>query len=332
MSGEFNLIEKYFAHKQVNRADVDIALGDDCALISPPPGYQIAISTDTVVLGTHFLIEADPAAVAHKALMSNISDLAAMGATPAWFSMALTLPEIDDAWLTPFCNAMFKLADEHGLQLIGGDTTKGPVSISFTIQGLVPTGQALTRGGAKVGDSVYVTGELGDSHAGLSVILQSELHNKRYAKELVERHFYPQSRIGVAEKLRGIATSCIDISDGLVADLGHILKRSNVAAEIDVALLPLSAEVMEFCGEHNLAQQVALQSGEEYELCFTVADENKSKLAKIEQQTGCQLTYIGQIVSPQSSQNVSQLTLLREGHPLLSDDPILQAQGFDHFY
>ncbi|WP_086982538.1 thiamine-phosphate kinase [Vibrio aphrogenes] len=330
MSGEFNLIEKYFAHKQANRPDVDISLGDDCALISPPEGYQIAISTDTVVLGTHFLADADPAAVAYKALMSNISDLAAMGATPAWFSMALTLPEINESWLTPFCHAMFTLADEHQLQLIGGDTTKGPLSISFTIQGLVPTGKALTRGGANLGDAIYVTGNLGDSHAGLSVILQPQRNTKPYATELVKRHFYAQSRIRVAEKLRGIATSCIDISDGLIADLGHILKRSKVAAQIDVALLPLSKEVIAFYGEVQQAQHAALQSGEEYELCFTVPVAHQAQVETLAQQSGCTLTCIGQIVE-QSPDESSRITLLRASHPLLANDPILLAQGFDHF-
>ncbi len=331
MSGEFNLIEKYFAHKQANRADVALSLGDDCAIVSPPPGYQIAISTDTVVLGTHFLADAEPAAVAYKALMSNISDLAAMGTTPAWLSMALTLPEIDESWLTPFCDAMFQLADEHDLQLIGGDTTKGPLSISFTIQGLVPHGQSLTRSGAKVGDWVYVTGQLGDSQAGLEVILNPDNHTKPFADILVQRHFYAQSRIKVAEQLRGIASSCIDISDGLVSDLGHILKRSQVSAQLDVSQLPISPETIAFYGDNIQAQRAALKSGEEYELCFTVAANNAEKLAAITQKTGCQLTCIGQIVAPETSNNVACLELVRAGQPLLSDDPILQAQGFDHF-
>ncbi|MGO2404463.1 thiamine-phosphate kinase [Vibrio litoralis] len=330
MPGEFNLIDKYFAHRQANRKDVDLALGDDCALVSPPDGYQIAISTDTVVLGTHFLADADPAAVAYKALMSNISDLAAMGATPAWFSMAISLPEIDEAWLAPFCDAMFELADAHNLQLIGGDTTKGPLSISFTIQGVVPKGQALTRSGAQVGDWVFVSGNLGDSQAGLSVILNPDDASKPHAKELVLRHFYAQSRIKLAERLRHHATSCIDISDGLMSDLKHVLKRSKVSAQLDIASLPITQQATEFYGDKLQAQLAALKSGEEYELCFTVASENKAALNDIADKVGCQLTCIGRIIA-NAETSLCDITLVRNGVALSDDDPAKQAQGFDHF-
>ncbi|MFH0264686.1 thiamine-phosphate kinase [Vibrio rumoiensis] len=330
MSGEFNLIDKYFAHRQANRQDVDLALGDDCALVSPPEGYQLAISTDTVVLGTHFLANADPSAVAYKALMSNISDLAAMGATPAWFSMAISLPEIDEAWLAPFCDSMFTLADAHHLQLIGGDTTKGPLSISFTIQGLVPKGKALTRSGAQVGDWIFVSGNLGDSQAGLSVILNPEDANKPHAKELVSRHFYAQSRIKLAERLRDHATSCIDISDGVMSDLKHVLKRSNVSAQVEITQLPISDLATDFFGDTQQAQLAALQSGEEYELCFTISKQDKPLLDEIAQQVGCLLTCIGQVTENQRDAEHT-IQLLRNGLPIQEDDLARQVHGFDHF-
>lgn len=330
MPGEFNLIEKYFANRQANREDVDLALGDDCALVSPPKGGQIAISTDTVVLGTHFLRDADPAAVAYKALMSNISDLAAMGATPAWFSMAISLPEIDETWLTPFCDSMFELADAHDLQLIGGDTTKGPLSISFTIQGCIPRGQALTRNGAQVGDRVFVSGHLGDSHAGLSVILNPEERSKPHAEELVQRHFYAESRIKLAELLRGVGSSCIDISDGLMSDLQHVLNRSQVSAELDIAALPISQQSIEFYGDINQAQLTALQSGEEYELCFTVPSAYQSRIENIAQQANCPLTCIGHITA-NDAESTCNIHLTRNNQPLSERDPARRAQGFDHF-
>ncbi|MDW2204990.1 thiamine-phosphate kinase, partial [Vibrio sp. 1636] len=189
MSGEFNLIDKYFVGRQNQRKDVHLAAGDDCALVKAPANVQIAISTDTLVAGTHFLPHANPAWVAHKALASNISDLAAMGATPAWVSFALTMPEADEEWLAPFCDAFFELADYFGIQLIGGDTTKGPLSLTLTVQGFVPEGKALTRSGAKVGDWVYVTGNLGDAKAGLDVILDETLRSRIGADELEKAHY-----------------------------------------------------------------------------------------------------------------------------------------------
>ena len=234
MSGEFNLIEKYFVNRQPQRKDVHLAAGDDCALVKAPSNVQIAISTDTLVAGTHFLAEANPAWVAHKALASNISDLAAMGATPAWVSFALTMPEVDEAWLAPFCDSFFKLADYFGIQLIGGDTTKGPLSLTLTVQGFVPEGRALRRDGAKVGDWIYVTGNLGDSKAGLEVLLNPEQNKaKPYARELEERHYLSTPRVLAGQALVNLASSAIDISDGVIADLKHILKRSQVGASID---------------------------------------------------------------------------------------------------
>ncbi|WP_261833823.1 thiamine-phosphate kinase [Vibrio ishigakensis] len=275
MAGEFDLIDRYFCRQKLQRSDVVLAQGDDCAIVSVDADKQIVISTDTVVAGTHFLSDAPAAWVAHKALASNLSDLAAMGAEPAWVSMAITLPSFDSQWLEEFCDSFFALADDHNLKLIGGDTTKGPLSISLTIQGLVPKGKALTRSGARTGDIICVSGSLGDRHAGLEVLLDKSKQGLPFAKQLEQRHFISTSRVALAQKLVGLASSCIDISDGLVSDIQHIMKRSNCGANIDVSKLPVSPELEAFAqhpdSEYSDAWQYALCSGEEYELCFTVA-------------------------------------------------------------
>lgn len=320
ISGEFNLIEKYFVGRQAQRKDVYLAAGDDCALVKPLANVQLAISTDTLVCGTHFLPEADPAWVAHKALASNISDLAAMGATPAWVSLALTMPEPNETWLAPFCDAFFKLADYFGIQLIGGDTTKGPLSLTLTVQGYVPEGKALKRSGAKPGDYVFVTGTLGDAKAGLDVILNSAQRNRPAALALEKAHYLSMPRILAGQALVGLASAAIDISDGLVADLGHILQRSGVGVSIDVSKLPISPELLSFLDDRETAQQYALTSGEEYELCFTVPEESRGSLESSLAHVGCKVTCIGQI-RPQ-------------GFFELHDNGIKldwQLSGFDHF-
>jgi len=320
MSGEFNLIEKYFVNRQTQRCDVLLAAGDDCALVEAPTGCSIAISTDTLVSGTHFLASANPAWVAHKALASNISDLAAMGATPAWVSFALTMPEVDETWLAPFCDSFFELADQYGIQLIGGDTTKGPLSLTLTVQGFVPKGEALRRDGAKEGDEIYVTGSLGDSKAGLDVILNQTNVGKPNAPVLEQRHYFSSPRVNVGEALRGIASAAIDISDGVVSDLGHILKRSGVGAEVEVERLPVSAELVEFVPRRELALQYALTSGEEYELCFTVPVCKRKALSHALAGIDCPITRIGQINSS------GQLKLTKDGQAIS-----WQLSGYDHF-
>ncbi|MDE1349315.1 thiamine-phosphate kinase [Vibrio aestuarianus] len=320
MSGEFNLIDRYFSNRQPQRKDVFLALGDDCALVKPPENVRIAISTDTLVAGTHFLIDANPAWVAHKALASNISDLAAMGATPAWVSFALTMPNPDEAWLKPFCDAFFELANYYNIQLIGGDTTKGPLSLTLTVQGFVPQEQALLRSGAKVGDWVYVTGDLGDSKAGLDIILDNALRAKPFALELEKRHYLSTPRILAGQALLNLASAAIDISDGLVSDIKHILERSQVGVSLDVATLPLSQELLQFADSLETAQQYALTSGEEYELCFTVPEQNKGSIESALAHCGCKVSCIGQI-HPQGT-----FELHHQGKVLN-----WQLNGYDHF-
>ncbi|MDE1314776.1 thiamine-phosphate kinase [Vibrio aestuarianus] len=320
MSGEFNLIDRYFSNRQPQRKDVFLALGDDCALVKPPENVRIAISTDTLVAGTHFLIDANPAWVAHKALASNISDLAAMGATPAWVSFALTMPTPDEAWLKPFCDAFFELANYYNIQLIGGDTTKGPLSLTLTVQGFVPQEQALLRSGAKVGDWVYVTGDLGDSKAGLDVIINNTLRAKPFVLELEKRHYLSTPRILAGQALLNLASAAIDISDGLISDIKHILERSQVGVSLDVAALPLSQELLQFVDSLETAQQYALTSGEEYELCFTVPEQNKGSIESALAHCGCKVSCIGQI-RPQGT-----FELHHQGKVLN-----WQLNGYDHF-
>lgn len=321
MPGEFNLIDKYFVGRQTQREDVLLAAGDDCALVQAPANQAIAISTDTLVAGTHFLTSANPAWVAHKALASNISDLAAMGASPAWVSFALTMPEVDEAWLKPFCDSFFSLADHYGIQLIGGDTTKGPLSLTLTVQGFVAADKALRRDGAKVGDWVYVSGNLGDAKAGLEVILGNVTPNEPHASELEKRHYLSTPRVSLGQMLQGIASAAIDISDGLVSDLPHILKRSGVGARLQVDDLPISAELLAFTGNREQALQYALSSGEEYELCFTISPQHRDALERMLLESNTKVTCVGQIVTQ------AGLSLTLQDKPL---DWLLS--GYDHFH
>lgn len=320
MSGEFSLIEKYFTYRQDKRKDVHLAAGDDCAIVKAPENARIAITTDTMVAGTHFLESADPALVAHKALASNLSDLAAMGATPAWASLALTLPNLDDQWLQTFSDAFFKLADYYNIQLIGGDTTKGPLAITLTVQGFLPEEKALCRDGAKLGDWIYVTGDLGSSRAGLEVILDENKRNNPFADQFEMAHYQSTPRVLAGQTLINIASSCIDISDGLISDLGHILQRSNVGASIDVDLLPLSEHLVEFCGNREDAQKMALTSGEEYELCFTVPEQHRGSISSSLAHIGTVITCVGQI-RPQGFFELS-----KQGQRVS-----WELDGYDHF-
>ncbi len=320
-TGEFDLIGRYFEHQKINRPDVDLAIGDDCALLRVPDGYQLAISTDSLVAGTHFLVDADPKLVAHKALASNLSDLAAMGATPAWVSLALTLPSFDEQWLSAFCDGFFQLAEQYNVQLIGGDTTKGPLSITLTVQGFVPVGQALTRSAASSTDAIYVTGQLGDSAAGLALLLKDkQCDDTALSQALMTRHFMTMPQVEAGTLLRGKASAALDISDGLIADLGHILKRSNVGAEIYTEALPISAELAAFCETPEQAQQMALSSGEEYQLCFTVPVEQCDDVEVLMAKQGIQISRIGQLTENKG------IVLLNNGESVN-----WQLSGWDHF-
>lgn len=319
--GEFDLIARYFDRFRSNRRDVELGIGDDCALLTVADKQLLAISTDTLVSGIHFLPDIDPADLGYKSLAVNLSDLAAMGADPAWLSLALTLPNVNEDWLQAFSDSLFDQLNYYGMQLIGGDTTRGPLSLTLTIQGLVPEGRALTRAGARIGDWIYVTGTLGDSAAGLA-ILQNELlvDNDSDREELIHRHLRPQPRVLQGQALRDLASSAIDISDGLTSDLQHILKASKCGARIELGALPYSAALLRQVDAEQ-ALRWALSGGEDYELCFTVPEINRGALEVALSNTGAGYTCIGQI-GPQSE----GVKFLREGKAVELD-----FRGFDHF-
>lgn len=319
--GEFDLITRYFNRLKNNRRDVVLGIGDDCALLAVTEKQLLAVSTDTLVSGIHFLPDIDPADLGYKALAVNLSDLAAMGADPAWLSLALTLPDVDETWLTRFSDSLFELLDYYGMQLIGGDTTRGPLSMTLTIQGLVPAGRALTRAGARIGDWIYVTGHLGDSAAGLA-ILQNRLQvtDPQDRALLLARHLRPHPRVLQGQGLRDLASAAIDISDGLISDLGHILKASECGARINLDSIPLSS-ALSAQTDPEQALRWALSGGEDYELCFTVPEINRGALDVALGHLGADYTCIGQI-GPQS-----------EGLRFLRDDAAIELpwRGFDHF-
>jgi len=269
--GEFGLIERYFQVKQPRQSLTQLGIGDDCALLNIPSDMQLAVTTDTMVENVHFFANVNPAWLGHKLLAVNLSDLAAMGATPYAVTLALTMPKIDEDWLQHFANGFFALAQQYQVDLIGGDTTSGPLTLSVQAMGLIPRGLALLRSGARVGVLIYVSGAIGDAGLGLK-ILQGYISPN--AELPLSRFHLPQPRCRLGENLRGIASSCIDISDGLAADLGHILQKSAVGARLDWDKLPLSAEVQQYIlqtGDWCLP----LTAGDDYELCFTVAAHNQ---------------------------------------------------------
>ncbi|MDD0825046.1 thiamine-phosphate kinase [Mannheimia sp. AT1] len=323
--GEFDIIERYFnASQRPPRKDVLLAIGDDCAVTSLKPNQQLAITTDTLVSGTHFLPTISPADLAYKSVAVNLSDLASMGAEPAWVSLALTLPEINHDWLAEFSEHFFEILDHYNIDLIGGDTTRGHLSLTLTAQGIVPQDKGLFRHNAKVGDWIYVSGTLGDSAAGLQFLLSKSTENTNWNKEqsyLIQRHLRPTPRVLLGLSIAAIANAAIDISDGLLSDLAHILKRSECGAVLNLEDIPLSEALLN-CYSQSEAEKFALTGGEDYELCFTVPNDNKNKLEKALANIGVQYTCIGQIRSAKEG-----LTLLRHNEPVTLPSSI----GYDHF-
>jgi len=318
--GEFDLIAKYFAQAGVKRADTSLSVGDDGAVLQVREGYDLVVTTDTMVCGTHFFPDVDPRALGHKLVTVNISDLAAMGAEPSWLSLAITLPALDEAWLAEFAAGLHETADYYNCQLVGGDTTRGPLSLTMMAKGLVPRGKAITRSGAKVGDYVYVTGTLGDAALGLKLVQGVHEVSKKHQGHLLQRFHYPAARVALGQALRHTASSAMDISDGLAGDLPHILKRSGVGAYIDVNRLPLSQALRDSC-DPALALQLALSGGEDYELLFTVPENRRGSLDVLLSPYGVPITCIGRITG------VAGKLELKAGEQPFS----YQHQGFQHF-
>jgi len=313
---EFDLIRRYFAERGVRRADVPLGIGDDAALLTPPPGQSLAVTIDTLHCGVHFDAGIPPADLGHKALAVNLSDLAAMGAEPAWATLALSLPQADEAWLAAFAEGFFALAGRHGVQLVGGDTTRGPLSVTVQMQGFVPQEKALTRSGAEPGDHVFVTGSLGDAGAGLAIEQGRLEFAGPPADLLLARLHRPTPRVGAGLALRGLATASIDISDGLAQDLGHILVASGVGAVLDIDRLPLSDELL--ASGIDGPWRLAASAGDDYELCFTApADADFG----VDDALGCPVTRIGRIIV-----EPGQRWLGADGQPCE-----LPSRGWDHF-
>ena len=264
---EFDLIARYFTRAPQPGSRAALGIGDDCALLTPAPGMQLAISTDMLVEGRHFFAGADPLALGHKCLAVNLSDLAAMGAQPLAFTLALALPEAQDAWLAPFSAGLLALADGHHCELIGGDTTKGPLTISITVFGEIPIGQALYLSAAKVGDDIWISGSLGDARLALAGYRNELALSTDDLSAAAQRMHLPTPRVALGCALRGIAHAAVDISDGLSGDLGHILQRSGVGALLDIDALPAGPVLKG--RDIALQRQFTLAGGDDYELCFT---------------------------------------------------------------
>ncbi len=292
---EFDLIQRYFTRPTPSAT---LGVGDDAALLRITEGMELAVSTDMLVSGTHFLADADPYLLGHKTLAVNLSDLAAMGATPRWATLSLALPEANEDWLRQFSAGFFALADEHGVELIGGDTTRGPLNLCVTIMGEVPRGQALRRDGAQLGDDIWVSGTLGEAALGLAHLQGKVVLPEQVRTTCLAALHRPQPRVPLGMALRGIANSAIDISDGLVADLGHILECSNIAAEVRYDKLPVPS-FFASCGDvmFELAQQCVLAGGDDYELCFTAPVAVRDDIEVLAIRFNRPLTRIGKIVS-----------------------------------
>lgn len=290
MLSEFDLISKYFKKPAVSAS---LGIGDDCALVLPTPGTQMAISTDMLVSGTHFFPDTDPRQLGHKSLAVNLSDLAAMGARPVAFTLALSLPSPDENWLKPFSEGLFSLAQSSDCELIGGDTTRGPLNICITVFGEIPIGLALRRDNALHGDDIWVSGSIGDARLALAHCLHElELQPEEF-KAVIGRLQMPVPRVELGMALRKIAHAALDLSDGLMGDLNHILEASDVGATINVDALPISPVLAKQSTERQL--HCALSGGDDYELCFTAPVSMRSRVLEASAETGVPVTRIGYI-------------------------------------
>ena len=288
--GEFDLIAKYFT-RSVKRAALGV--GDDCALFATSPGMQLAVSSDMLVEGRHFLATVAPERLGHKALAVNLSDLAACGARPVGFTLALAMPRVDERFLEGFARGLLALADEHDCELIGGDTTQGPLNLCITVFGELPAGEALLRSGAQPGDDLYVSGTLGDARAALEVFRGCLSVDGVAFEALRHAMEQPQPRVALGQALRGVATSAIDVSDGLLGDLGHILRRSQLGATLEVDALPCSTVLRTL--PVSLQREFTLAGGDDYELVFSAPPARAAAVTRAAEASGVGITRIGRL-------------------------------------
>lgn len=292
-AAEFDLITRIRARTR-DRGDVLLGIGDDAALLRMPAGQQLVVTADTLNAGVHFPLQTAPADIGWKALAVNLSDLAAMGAAPAWCTLSLSLPAVEETWVEGFLDGFLALAEEHGVALIGGDTTRGPLSLAVTAMGLVEPGAALRRDGARIGDDLWVTGALGDAAAALALLL----NDATPAAALRQRLDRPTPRVEAGRRLAGLAHACIDLSDGLLADLGHLCARSAVGAEVELARLPVSPALAALAAPDS-AQRRQWQAcgGDDYELCFSAAPRDRELIVQAMDLAGVEATRIGRVVA-----------------------------------
>lgn len=332
--GEFDLIRRYFAQPAaqlwggaVAPPSLVLGIGDDCALLAPEPGQQLAVSSDMLVQDRHFFADVDPCTLGHKALAVNLSDLAAMGAAPLGFTLALALPRADEAWLAAFSRGLLALAQQHRCPLVGGDTTRGPLNLCITVFGQVPVGQALRRSGAQPGDDIYLSGTVGDARLALEALLGHITLPADVLQRTRQRLECPTPRLVLGQALRGIATAAADVSDGLLGDLGHILTASGVGAELWPETLRQSAAVSDAVRQQppELAWTCALAGGDDYELVFTAPPTARAAVQLAAERAHTAVTRIGRVTAGRGVR-----LLAADGQPLPPDRlPVLR--GFDHF-
>ena len=296
--GEFALIARHFTRPPRDRS-VRVGVGDDAAVVAPSPGCELVLAVDMMVEGRHFLPGADPETLGHKVLAVNLSDLAAMGARPRWALLALALPAEDDAWLAAFSRGLFALAAEHGVDLVGGDTTRGPRNLCLTIAGEVPAGAAILRGGARAGDDLWVSGALGDAMLGLAALEGRTTLDGGARAACVARLERPSPRVALGNALRGLASAMLDVSDGLTGDVAHLLETSKAGAVVELAALPRSPALdRKLAGaERPLALQCLLAGGDDYELLFSASPSVRERVAAAGRDTGVPVARIGRIVA-----------------------------------
>lgn len=303
---EFSIIEEFCHGIGPDHADTKLGVGDDAAIVAVPAGMELAISADSMVSGVHFFADVSPAKLAHKILAVNLSDMAAMGAEPKWATLALTIPEFDTGWLKAFSDALKVIAARFELQIIGGDTTQGPLNLSITIMGLLPQGQALCRSEAMPGDDVYVSHNVGDAALGLAVLRGDVSLDDAYRDSVVSALEAPEPRVTLGQSLLGVASACLDVSDGLIGDLRHICQQSRVSIDIDAGLIPLSEAYRGYLNNGG-SLNLALNGGDDYELAFTASPSQRSEVDSIATQLGLSLTRIGSVV--QKRQNAVSVSL-----------------------
>lgn len=331
--GEFDLIWRFFkagseSMAQTQTDQVLLGIGDDCALLQPDAAQNLAVTSDMLVEGRHFFAGANPEWLGHKALAVNLSDLAAMGAKPVGFTLALALPDANADWLAQFSQGLFRLAQQWQCPLIGGDTTQGPLTICITALGHVPSSTAIKRSGAKVGDDIWVSGTLGDARLALGALRNEWSLNPSGLEAVLPRMHEPEPRIALGMQLRGVASSALDVSDGLLGDLRHILKASQVNAEVLIDQLPTSPTLAE--QPQDLRRQCAANGGDDYELCFTAP---KNKRAEIESLSTAllPLTRIGSITSIANAAESELILRAANGNVLTTAESMQLMQSFDHF-